>query len=150
MSLVLRVGESKTTVAEIPASITTYRSAFASYASEDRAEVLSRVQGMVAVNKNMDVFVDAINIRAGQDWEESLLKHLLKAAVFYLFWCRHAISPDWVTKEWHLALETKGEDFIDPVPLENPEVAPPPRQLSRKHFNDPLLAFIAISGGGHS
>ena len=56
----------------------------------------------------------------------------------------------WVEREWRLALEAKGHDFIDPVPLEAPTFAPAPDELAIMHFNDPLLAFIAAAGGGHS
>jgi hypothetical protein len=65
-----------------------------------------------------------------------------EADVFYLFWCRHAKSSSWVEKEWRCALNKRGLDFIDPVPLESPEDAPPPLELAAKHFNDPLLAFL--------
>jgi hypothetical protein len=52
-----------------------------------------------------------------------------------------------VQKEWRYALRAKGLDFIDFVPLEPPEKAPPPRELAhKKHFNDPILAFISKSG----
>jgi hypothetical protein len=44
--------------------------------------------------------------------------------------------------------EVNNRDFIDPVPLEGPEYAPPPRELAAKHFNDPLLAFMAAAGMG--
>lgn len=150
MSFLLCVGPPKLNVNEIPSQTTSYRSAFASYASEDRVEVLSRVQGMEAAYKGLDVFVDVIDLRSGQNWERELEKRISKSDVFYLFWCRHAVNSDWVEKEWRWALAAKGQDFIDPVPLEGPEVAPPPRELADKHFNDPLLAFIAAAGGVHS
>jgi hypothetical protein len=149
MSFVVGVGPAKAAVDEIPSQTTTHRNAFASYASQDRAEVLSRVQGMETAYKGLDVFVDVVDLRSGQNWEQELGKRIAAADVFYLFWCRHAMNSEWVGKEWHSALETKGLDFIDPVPLEPPKFAPPPQQLATKHFNDPLLAFIAEAGGGH-
>ncbi len=148
MSFLVRVGAANLKVDEIPSQTTSYRSAFASYASEDRAEVLSRVQGMEAAG--MDVFVDVVNLRSGQNWERELTERISKADVFYLFWCCHAMKSEWVAKEWHLAMKVKGPDFIDPVPLQRPELAPPPNELAAKHFNDPLLAFIAAAGGAHS
>ena len=39
------------------------------------------------------------------------------------------------------ALEKRGLGFIDPVPLESPQLSPPPVELASKHFNDPWLAF---------
>ncbi len=49
-------------------------------------------------------------------------------------------SP-WVEREWRCAYAAKGIDFIDPVPLEPAAGAPPPAELARKHFNEPLLAY---------
>ena len=149
MSFLVRVGTATRNVSEIPSQTTTHRSAFASYASQDRAAVLSRVQGMEAAYRGLDVFVDVVKLRSGQNWEQELKKHVVSADVFYLFWCRHAKSSEWVEKEWHWALQAKGEDFINPIPLETPDLAPPPQELAASHFNDPLLAFIAAAGGGH-
>jgi hypothetical protein len=119
-----------------------HRKAFASYASEDRERVLARIQGMQKVMPGLEVFVDVIKIRSGQDWEQTLWAEIPRNDVFYLFWSRHAMKSTWVDKEWRCAYKTKGEDFIDPVPLEPAAIAPPPRELSRKHFNDPLLIYF--------
>ncbi len=150
MSFVVHVGSPSLSISEIPSQTTPYRRAFASYASEDRAEVLSRVQGMEAAYKGLDVFVDVIDLRSGQNWEHELVQRIWKSDVFYLFWCRHAMKSVWVDKEWHWALAAKGQDFIDPIPLDTPELAPAPDELAEKQFNDPLLAFIAAAGGAHS
>lgn len=149
MSFLVRVGPTSLKIDEIPSQITSHRRAFASYASEDRAEVLSRVQGMEAAYKGLDVFVDVIDLRSGQNWERELAERIAKSDVFYLFWCCHAKKSEWVEKEWRQALAAKGPDFIDPVPLQGPGLAPPPSELAAKHFNDPLLAFIAAAGGAH-
>lgn len=150
MSFLVRVGRAASLVQPIPSTTTAHRKAFASYASEDRAAVLSRVQGMQAAYEGLDVFVDVMSLRSGQSWEPELVKHISEADVFYLFWCHHAKASEWVSKEWHLALQARGLEFIDPVPLEAPDKAPPPQELAAKHFNAPVLAFIATAGGGHS
>jgi len=150
MSLLVRVGRTESTVGRIPSTTTAHRKAFASYASQDRAAVLSRVQGMQAAYEGLDVFVDVMNLRSGQSWEPELVKRIEEADVFYLFWCHHAKASKWVSKEWHFALQAKGLEFIDPVPLETADKAPPPQELAAKHFNAPVLAFIAAAGGGHS
>jgi len=148
MSFVLMVGATERETSLIPSKTTYHRKAFASYASEDRSDVLVRVQGMEATG--VKVFLDVVDLRSAQYWESELVKRISEADVFYLFWCRHALASEWVTKEWQWAFDTKGLDFIDPIPLEGPEFAPPPSELAAKHFNDPLLAFIAAAGGGHS
>jgi hypothetical protein len=48
-----------------------------------------------------------------------------------------------VQREWTIALEEKGISYIDPVPLDSPKLAPPPPELSAKHFNEPILAFLS-------
>ena len=116
--------------------------AFASYASQDRTEVLARVQGMQKANPCLDVFLDVLSLRSGQDWEQHLSYLILTRDVFFLFWSRNAANSAWVEREWRLALEKRGIEYIDPVPLEDPETAPPPKPLSSLHFNDSYLAYI--------
>jgi hypothetical protein len=57
------------------------RSAFASYSSKDRQEVLQRVQGITAVG--VDVFMDVLSLRAGQLWEQRLIENMKKRDAFY-------------------------------------------------------------------
>jgi len=119
------------------------QTAFASYASKDREEVLHRVQGMQKVLPDLEVFLDVTSLRSGEDWEKRLWQEIPRRDVFYLFWSRSAKHSPWVEKEWRCALETRGLSFIDPVPLEPPEIAEPPAELSQKHFNDWVLAYRA-------
>ena len=126
----------------IAANVTVFKKAFASYASQDRDQVIGRVQGMESAFKGLKVFVDVVSLRSGQDWEKELWKRIPEADVFYLFWCRHAKESLWVQKEWQCALATRGLDYIDPVPLESADLAHPPPELASKHFNDPLLRFL--------
>ena len=117
------------------------RKAFASYASADRDEVLSRIQGMQKAAPQLDVFLNVLSLRSGQYWEEELWRVIPSNDIFYLFWSRDASQSEWVEKEWRCALKTRGLDFIDPVPLVSPELVPPPRELESKHFNEWTLAF---------
>ncbi len=115
--------------------------AFASYANADRDEVLSRIQGMQKIAPGLKVFMDVVNLRSGDNWEKRLWQIILDCDVFYLFWSKNAKESEWVEKEWRYALEKRGSEFIDPVPLASPEEVPPPSELSEKHFNDWVLAF---------
>jgi hypothetical protein len=110
--------------------------AFASYASEDREEVLHRVQGMQKALPDLDVFLDVARLRSGEDWVARLEHEIAARDVMYLFWSRAASRSQWVDREWRLALRTRGMRFIDPVPLEDPTCAPPPPELAERHFND--------------
>lgn len=119
-----------------------FRKAFASYASADRDAVLGRIQGIHKILPELDVFLDVVSLRSGQDWEQELWRVIPASDIFYLFWSSHARQSEWVEKEWRCALRERGLEFIDPVPLEPPQVSPPPPELSSLHFNDWELAFM--------
>ena len=133
--------ERRPQVASLPLTTHFDRNAFASYASEDREYVLTLVRGMQAACKRLNVFVDIVDLRAGQYWESELKQQIRRSDIFYLFWCNHASDSSWVNKEWRYALQARGLDFIDPVPLVPVNWAPPPKELEAKHFNDPLLFY---------
>jgi hypothetical protein len=119
------------------------RTAFASYASENREEVLSRVQGMSKIAPDLEIFVDVFSLRSGQNWQVKLEEHVPKKDIFYLFWSQAAARSEWVGREWKLALDRRGLNYIDPVPLEEPDRAPPPQALAALHFSDAYLVYIA-------
>jgi ATP-dependent Clp protease ATP-binding subunit ClpC len=142
IDFIIQVGEASSLADRLPSHEQHYRKAFISYASPDRSDVLARVQGMRKVAPALEIFLDAYTLRSGQDWEQALWHEIPECDVFYLFWSKSAAQSDWVKKEWQCALATRGPDFIDPVPLVSPKEAPPPAELSSKHFNDWEIAFI--------
>ena len=136
-------------VSEIVQKISVTRSdvlsAFVSYASQDRSRVASIIQGMQKVRPDIDLFFDVESLRSGEKWEEVLYREIDRRDILYLCWSRYARDSKWVDAEWRYALERKGDDCIEPVAIEGPDVCPPPRELSHKHFNDRML-FIIGSG----
>jgi uncharacterized protein YjbI with pentapeptide repeats len=127
------------------ANVVRYRTAFASYSSEDRGEVLKRVQG--AKRAGLEVFQDVLDLEPGQRWERELYRHIKDCDVFLLFWSRAAAASEWVAKEIAYALECQaGLDdnppAIEPVPIEGPPPPEPPSVLRHLHFNDALLTHI--------
>jgi len=139
---VIEVVESSPAKAQrLQARIRRYKKGFASYASSDRDEVLRCIQGIQKIAPEMEVFLDVLSLRSGQNWQDELWKVIPKNDVFYLFWSVHAAASEWVDKEWRCAFKTRGPEFIDPVPLCPPHEAPPPSELANKHFNDWTLAF---------
>lgn len=116
--------------------------AFASYASADRREVYARVQGISAAGVN--VFLDAISLRAGEHWEKRLYQEIDECDELFLFWSEAASRSQWVEKEWRYALERRGSDFISPVPLVDPGKTPPPAELQDRHFKDIFLALLSV------
>jgi hypothetical protein len=142
INFVIQVCAQASTADRLEARVARHRKAFASYSSADRDEVLARIQGILKAAPDMDVFLDVLKLRSGQDWERNLWQEIPSSDVFYLFWSQSAKDSEWVEKEWRCALESKGLDFIDPVPLASPDEVTPPRELAGKHFNDWTLAFM--------
>ena len=122
-----------------------YRQAFISYASEDRAEVLKRVQ-MLSLLK-IKYFQDVLSLEPGQRWRDGLYRNIDESDVLFLFWSAAASRSEWVQKEVEYALGLKAGDDehppeIVPVILQGPPEVPPPGYLPELHFNDPFAFFI--------
>lgn len=109
---------------------------FASYSSQDRPMVLPIIQGIEATG--VDVFVDVVGLRAGE-WRPQLEAEIARSDALYLFWSRSASRSEEVAKEWRYAMLRRGIGFIKPVPLESPELAPPPQELQALHFGSRYL-----------
>ena len=90
----------------------------------------------------MDIFFDIESLRSGQKWEQTLRTEIGKRDVLFLCWSQNAQKSPWVDMEWRYALQTKGEEGIEPIPIDSPEICPPPKELQDKHFNDKLLYVI--------
>ncbi|HYY28075.1 MAG TPA: toll/interleukin-1 receptor domain-containing protein [Chthoniobacterales bacterium] len=128
----------------VPAIRDQPRSAFASYSSRDRKDVLGRVQGMTKIRRDLDVFVDVLALRSGQDWEMQIRHQIPARDVFFLFWSLNASRSKEVDREWRLALEIRGLNYIDPIPLTDPRLSPPPKELASLHFNDLYIPQIKM------
>jgi hypothetical protein len=139
---VIPVGEQTGAAGEVALRQEKHLRAFASYAREDLDQVLGRLQGMQKASPRLEIFFDVLVLRSGQDWEQELYRQISRSDVFYLFWSKFSSKSEWVDREWRCALAERGIDFIDPVPLVDPQVVPPPPELASKHFNDWVLAFL--------
>ncbi len=125
-----------------------YRRAFVSYSSKDRAEVLRRVQAFKIAG--ISVFQDILDLDPGQRWERELYREIDNCDVFLLFWSRAAAASEWIGKELDYAIDRQhgnrdNPPAIQPVPIEGPPIVPPPARLGYLHFNDALLAQIAMA-----
>ena len=118
------------------------QTAFISYASADRAKVVARLQGIMLARPDMDLFFDVESLRRGEAWEPRLYKEISQRDLFYLFWSHNAAASEWVRKELEYAVTQKTVEFIEPIPLEQPDVCPPPESLMCKHFNDWTLRYL--------
>ncbi|MFX0032559.1 MAG: TIR domain-containing protein [Candidatus Hodarchaeota archaeon] len=136
----LKVGDSVTQMVDSTQTIKEIKYYFASYSSQDQVEVLKRIQGFM-VRSGADVFVDCLSMNPGEKWEQKIYEKILESDTFLLFWSSAAKQSVWVKKEWTYAL-IKGLNFIQPVPLEDPKTAPPPKELESLHFHDRYLIWM--------
>lgn len=117
-------------------------SAFVSYASQDRNRVAAIVQGMKRARPDMDIFFDIESLRSGQKWEDALKTEIANRDILFLCWSMSARASKWVDMEWRYAYANKGEAGIEPIPIDTPDVCPPPVELQQKHFGDKMLYII--------
>jgi len=120
-----------------------YNHAFISYASDDRDEVLRRVQMLQSIN--ISFFQDILDLNPGDNWEEELYRQIDKSDVFFLFWSISAKKSEWVMKEVDYALKRIAKENtpeIIPIILNAPPMVTPPENLKHIHFNDRLAYFI--------
>jgi len=123
-----------------------YERAFVSYASQDRDEVLKRVQMLARLG--IEYFQDVLTLEPGQRWERELYRHIDESDLFLLFWSSAAKQSQWVHREIQYAIACRGDDElappeIVPIPIEGPPLIEPPPELAHLHFNDYLLYFMA-------
>jgi len=90
-----------------------YRRAFVSYSSQDRAEVLRRVQAFRIAG--LSVFQDILDLEPGERWARALYREIDKCDVFLLFWSRAAAASEWVAREIAYALKVKAGNDDRPL-----------------------------------
>ena len=122
-----------------------YRTAFISYSSDDRIEVLKRVQMLPRLG--IRFYQDVLDLQPGERWERRLYRCIDRCDLFLLFWSTASKRSRWVRKEVSHALRRKaGDDAappeILPVIIEGPPPPEPFPELSHLHFNDYFLYFM--------
>ncbi|MFX0073943.1 MAG: toll/interleukin-1 receptor domain-containing protein [Candidatus Hermodarchaeota archaeon] len=136
----IKIGEINFQKIDVTQEIKRINKVFASYSRSDQIEVLQAIQGIQAVG--IKVFLDNLSMSQGDYFEEKILKNILSSDKFFLFWSRAAMNSVWVEKEWNYALDNRSLDFIQPIPLEDPDTAPPPKKLASKHFFDKTRIYL--------
>jgi hypothetical protein len=117
------------------------RTAFASYASEDRVDVLERVSS-IRRSTGMDIFVDRTTLKMDEEWEPALGEHIRSRERFLLFWSEFAEQSKWVRKEMDLAIETHGLDAVELHLLRHVPAEKIPEPLRHRNFDDVYLLAI--------
>ncbi len=108
-----------------------YQSIFCSY-SHDDAHIVERVERAYKA-LGMEFLRDVHALKAGEDWDDALIRLIEKADIFQLFWSNTAATSDHVRREWEHAVKLKRESFIRPVYWEQP-MPPVPPALNAVHF----------------
>jgi hypothetical protein len=114
-------------------------SAFACYASKDAATVALLVSALKRWDPEADVFMDCLDLTPNQKWQTELERVIPSKDWFLLFWSTNASQSSWVAWELDHARLSKGVDWIRPMPIDDPETAPPPEFLRHLHFRDKYL-----------
>jgi hypothetical protein len=117
------------------------RTAFASYASQDRVDVLERVSS-IRRSTGMDIFVDRTTLKMDEEWEPALGEHIRSRERFLLFWSEFAERSKWVRKEMDLAIETHGLDAVELHLLRHVPAEKIPEPLRHRNFDDVYLLAI--------
>ena len=115
-----------------------YRKIFASYSHAD-LEVVRQFE-LMAQALGDDYLRDLARLRAGDDWDEELLRLIDGADVFQLFWSYNSMRSPHVRREWEYAQSLARPHFIRPTyweePLPSSDQPPlPPDSLRRLHFS---------------
>jgi hypothetical protein len=126
-------------------ALTRYQHAFISYAHQDRAEVLKRVQMLNLLKEKF--FQDFISLEPGQQWEPAIREAIDRSDVIFLFWSRAASASIEVRKEILYAEGRRHGDesaapAILPVIIEGPPPPSPPAELNFIHFDDKFSYWI--------
>lgn len=106
--------------------------AFVSYSTRDTQRVLASIQAFQRV-ADVELFIDVDSLRAGEDWQERLRSEVPTRDAFLLYWSENAAQSEWVEREWRLAFEERGIDYIKPMPL---DPVNPPEELADLQFAD--------------
>lgn len=128
------------------------RTAFASYASADAPLVAACLSALQRWDPDLEIFMDCLDLRPNGAWQQELQEVIPRKDAFLLFWSVNASRSPWVAWELEHAQASKGLDWIRPMPLEDPVIAPPPDELKHLHFGDRYLiarqAFLRRSDHG--
>lgn len=116
--------------ARTSATATAARTAFASYATADRARVLDRIAAL-QISAGLDVFVDCLSLHPGEASQNRLAEEIRAREVFLLFWSASAAVSSDVAWEYRTAIEARGVEAVQLHPLE-PDVRPP-AELADQH-----------------
>lgn len=115
------------------------RKVFASYSHRDLAIVAEIEKAVSSAHLGVQYLRDATTLRAGEVWNEALMRMIREADMFQLFWSTNSMHSAFVREEYQYALSLGKPKFVLPVYWETPfpqkpEENLPPAELLRLHF----------------
>jgi serine/threonine protein kinase len=114
-----------------------YRKIFASYSHKD-TEIVRQYERFVGALGDQ-YLRDVRDLRAGELWDDALMRLIDEADVFQLFWSTNSMRSSAVRREWEHALTLNRASFIRPTYWQDPlpeaqDAGLPPDTLRRLHF----------------
>ena len=124
------------------------RKVFASYSHRDLAIVEQIEKTVSEAHLGVQYLRDATTLRAGEVWNEALMRMIKEADMFQLFWSTNSMYSPFVRQEYQYALSLGKPHFVLPVYWETPfpqkpDENLPPDELRRLHFEN-----LNLSGAG--
>ena len=110
------------------------RRLFASHSSADRVQVLEYARAAEAFGSQ--VFVDCLDIKNGELWDERIKEEILACDRFLLFWSQASKDSRWVEKEWRFALQERGPKRMSAISAVEADAVSLPSQLAKLHFSE--------------
>ena len=106
------------------------RSAYASFANDDRDAVMQCLEPLQRLAPDLEVYIGAPQLRSAEGWRQRIEQEAGRRERLFLFWSRAAAESPWVDFEWRHLLRNRGPGCIDTVLLEPPRLAPLPPELA--------------------
>jgi len=108
--------------------------AFVSYSHEDADLVIPIVETLV--QRGFQIWMDRIQLKAGENWSSTIIKVVSDAKVLLWFAGKKTGSSRWMQEELNLALSTNQERIIIPVLVAGAEPERLPLFLQSRHWVD--------------
>jgi hypothetical protein len=113
--------------------------AFASYAAKDATLVATCLSALKRWDPELDVFMGCLDLMPNERRRQELERIIPAKDTFLLFWSVNARASQSVAWELHVAKTTKGLAYVRPMPIDDPDIAPPPDELKHLQFRDRYL-----------
>jgi hypothetical protein len=113
--------------------------AFASYSSKDAALVSQCLSALWRWDPGLEIYQDCLDLNPNEEWKVELERVIPEKDAFLLFWSVNAMRSQWVQWELELREKARGVESVRLMPLDDPSLAPPPRQFEARQLRDRFM-----------